>query len=280
MAEGRHPVVHFLPGDVVSFRTAPISEFGARETGRYAALKILAAAADRACFVVLDGVFDHPPELSEVAALSHLRRTRFNSQGRPATLWANFEEIDLIEARHLGSVALTPDEQDIPGACRSFGPWSCASSDAEGEWRWRNDRAAFEAEVNAARQATETKLRSEKERRARRLKTLTWAQLLEERLLARWDAHPPYPPAEFTSAARDRLREAALALQALGPKPRKAEVRALLKATVNWFNAQDAEFGGVIETEEREDICAALEDLVAAANHQSLIEEIDEWRNW
>jgi hypothetical protein len=71
-----------------------------------------------------------------------------------------------------------------------------------------------------------------------------------------------------------------LILQALGPKPKKAPVRAVLKACVEWFNAKDAEFGGMIETEEREDICAALEELATVARHRSLTREVDEWRQW
>ena len=34
-----------------------------------------------------------------------------------------------------------------------------------------------------------------------------------------------------------------------------------LESCVEWFNAKDLEFGNVIETEEREDICAVLEEL-------------------
>jgi hypothetical protein len=37
---------------------------------------------------------------------------------------------------------------------------------------------------------------------------------------------------------------------------------------------------GVIETEEREDIRAALEELAYVARQQGLGEEVDEWRDW
>jgi len=104
--------------------------------------------------------------------------------------------------------------------------------------------------------------------------------LLEEQPLSRWNEHPPFPPPEFVAAARDRIRSTILMLQALGPQPKKGPVRAALKACVEWFNAKDAEFGGVIETEEREDICAALEELATVARHRSLMREVDEWREW
>jgi hypothetical protein len=57
-------------------------------------------------------------------------------------------------------------------------------------------------------------------------------------------------------------------------------VRSILKACVEWFNKADAEAGGVIETEEREDICAVLEELAFVARQKALVEEIDTWREW
>jgi hypothetical protein len=88
------------------------------------------------------------------------------------------------------------------------------------------------------------------------------------------------PTPDFVRLARARIREAVLALQALGPKPKRPEVRAVLKACVEWFNEKDREFGNVIETEEREDICAVLAELAFVARQRSLVEEIDNWRDW
>ena len=76
------------------------------------------------------------------------------------------------------------------------------------------------------------------------------------------------------------IRSACDALEKLGPKPRRADVRAILRKTVIWFNEADAAAGGVIETEEREDICAVLEEMAHVARQKVLVEEIDEWREW
>ena len=54
----------------------------------------------------------------------------------------------------------------------------------------------------------------------------------------------------------------------------------MLKRTVEWFNAADEAAGNVIETEEREDIMTALEEIAHAARHKALVPEIDEWRDW
>jgi hypothetical protein len=65
-----------------------------------------------------------------------------------------------------------------------------------------------------------------------------------------------------------------------GSTPGEAQVRAILKACVEWFNAKNAQAGDVIETEEREDICDLLYRLAVVAGHLSLIEETDQWRKW
>ena len=54
----------------------------------------------------------------------------------------------------------------------------------------------------------------------------------------------------------------------------------MLRACVEWFNEKDREFGGVIETEEREDICQVLRELAVVARQRSLAEEIDGSRSW
>lgn len=42
----------------------------------------------------------------------------------------------------------------------------------------------------------------------------------------------------------------------------------------------DEKAGGAIETEEREDICAVLEEMAFVARQAVLMEEVDMWRRW
>lgn len=107
---------------------------------------------------------------------------------------------------------------------------------------------------------------------------LTWEKFLTEEPFAGWDG---FLPADFVTAARDRIRSAIAELQALGAKPSEAEVRAVLKECVEWFNRREQEDPeATIATIEREDICDVLADLAIVAGHLSLADEIDEWRNW
>ncbi len=273
----------YRAGDIYSFRTSPATEFSPRKTNRYAALKILGFKDNMLsfCYVVLDGVFSRHPDLTKVAGLPWLKNTRFSWRGGPACRLVSIEwQNDLTDFRYVGSVDLSQADIALMSECRAGGPWSGASDHAEGEWRWRNDRAAYVDEIERYRRARDERIAAEHERYRTRLRSLTWEKLLAEQAFSRWDAHPPFPPPEFTAAARDRIRSAVLELQALGQKPKKSDVRAVLKACVEWFNARDTEFGEVIETEEREDIYKVLEELAFVARQRSLVEEIERWRNW
>jgi hypothetical protein len=69
-------------GDIFSFRTAPATGFGPRETGRYAAFKVLGQRGESVCYAVLDGIFDRHPTLEQAAGLPYLRNTGFWLQAR------------------------------------------------------------------------------------------------------------------------------------------------------------------------------------------------------
>jgi hypothetical protein len=273
----------YRAGDIYSFRTSPATEFSPKQTNRYSALKILGFKDEMSSvvYVVLDGVFAQHPDFAEASRLPWLVRGQSPYMSGPACRSTAVDwEIDLEDFRYVGSVNLSNKDIDLLPTCRVFGTWQGASSDAEGAWRLRNDRAAYEQELETYRQVLDARVAAERERYERRLKTLTWERLLAEQPFSRWDTHPPFPHPEFVTAARGRVRSAMLDLQSLGSKPKKPQVRAVLKACVEWFNAKDIEFGEVIETEEREDICAVLEELAFVARQRSLVDEIEGWRNW
>src|SRR5689334_2874134 len=126
----------YRAGDVYSFRTSPATELSPKETGRYAAFKVLGEKIGLVCFVVLNGVFDRHPHLSDVSPLSHLRNSRFTYRGNPAACFARLGwENDLEDLRYVGTVVPTKEDADVLESCRSIGPWTTASSHAEGEWR-------------------------------------------------------------------------------------------------------------------------------------------------
>lgn len=276
-------------GNVYAFRTAPYSEFSQPETGRFAAFKVIGSNPSFVTFAVLDGVWDTSPTLSQAKRAAILHEHRLAHTGRSAVFGVNADWWDIAELRHvvlLGrtEVSLTEAGLVAPETGYKLGlrysTIHAANYAAEGEWRWHNDRSAFSEEVELKRAKEEAERAAREERYRTRLSKLTWDQLLAETPLERWSESPPFPSAEFTSRARNAIHEACNALKALGPKPRKAHVRAVLKACVEWFNEADEREGGVIETEEREDILLALEEMVYVARQRGLVEEVERWRDW
>jgi hypothetical protein len=148
----------YQPGDIYSFRTSPVNEFSPQQTKRYAAVKILGLRTEgrtrRVCYVGLDGVFSQHPTTAQVSDLPWLRNTRFSWRGDPACICTLLDwENGLEDFQFVGRVALSEEDRALLLTCRSYGPWSGASKNAEGEWRWRNDRVAYEEDVARAKHA-------------------------------------------------------------------------------------------------------------------------------
>jgi hypothetical protein len=291
LSSGLEPSVDPTPsaGKVYSFATAPYNEFSPAQTGRFSAFKIIGVSDDLYVVAVLAGIWPDPPTLQQAAKCEILAERRFAHSGQLAVFGVNrqwWEANGLPSLAPLGIARISRLETKLATAVTSFAVGSrlstlnAANWAAEGEWRWAHDRAALSAEADL-QSVKAAERRAAIERRYReRLSKLTWDQLLSETPLSRWTREPPFPPAEFTAAARAKLRQACQDLRELGPKPRKAWVRKVLKDTVTWFNEADDANGGVIETEEREDICSALEELAFVAGQKSLVDEIDNWREW
>lgn len=285
MDQDRAPVA----GDLYSFRTSPLSEFAPLETGRYAAFKVLGVNEKYVAIAVLDGIWSTPPSLRAANEALVLHEHRFAHLGRKATFGVNADRwapSDLDSVSLLGSGRLSIEEEAIGATIISFGigfsysTLRYANHAAEGEWRWEHDRDALTAE-SEKRKAKAAAERAAREDRIRtRLKNLTWEKLLAETPFERWARSPPFPPAEFTEAARDTICSAYRELRELGARPPKPSVRLILRRCVEWFNEADKAAGGVIETEEREDICAVLEEMALVANQKSLVDEIGAWREW
>jgi hypothetical protein len=271
------PPEGYKPGQLYSFRTLPSTRFSPPETGRYGCLKILGSRGGCIYHVVLDGIFDHAPSFDEVAELPWLNFFDRGPCRRAADeTWSN----ELPDFRYIGLVPLTQADVALFENCQTFGLWEHSAGIAEGAWRKRHDAEAFEKELVLYREDQEKRAALQRERYEQRLKSLTWDKLLSERPFARWDEGDAFPSAEFTEAARERVRQDIERLRALGPKPGKRDVRAVIKASVLWFNALDTQFGEVIETEEREDICAVYEELAFVARRPDVAREIEKWRNW
>lgn len=148
------------------------------------------------------------------------------------------------------------------------------------EYRAEHDETNWKAEIEAYR-AKEQRLRLEREKREKeRLKVISLQVLSGETPFADWDDRTHIVPTAFTDGVRQKSREALGLLTSLGLKPSRKDVRQVLKDYVSWLNSFDGSFGYAIETEEREDLIAFVEELCWATKQKPLISEVDEWRNW
>jgi len=285
MARDGSPVA----GNVYSFHTSPLSEFAPPETGRYAAFKVLDINERFIAIAVLEGIWSRPPTLRAANEAVILRQRRFAHTGQMAAFgvnadWWTFSDLENMSL--LGTGSLSPEEKAMGAEIIGFGvgisystlPY--ANYAAEGEWRWEHDRDALILESAKSKAKAAAERAAKEERYQTRLKNLTWEKLLAETPFERWVPSPPFPPAEFSEAARQTIHNACRELRELGPKPPKAKVRSILRRCVEWFNEADKAAGDVIETEEREDICAVLEEMAFVAKQKSLVDEIDNWREW
>lgn len=287
-SDNQRPTVEI--GEIYSFKTKPFSEYAPSDTDRYAAIKVIGKNSSLVAVAVLDGIWSSKPGTEDVSGAGILREHRFLHNGSAACFGVqNFQwtpsqilsEFDLVCKLPLSKEERHEADQIIgfKVGC-SFASLNHANLGAEGEWRWANDREKFEREYEAKQLSQDTERKAAEERYRTRLKTLTWEKFLNEPLLKNWSTSPPFPSAELTAQVRDKIIEASKALQELGEKPRKAEVRQILRETVLWLNEFDRQANGVIETDEREDLCLLLEEMAYLSKQKSLIDEIDGWREW
>lgn len=276
-------------GMLYAFATSPYTEFSPLNTGRYAAFKVLDVNNSIVVIAIMSGIWSTIPTLSEASKSLILHENYLAHKGRPAifgTLKEWWKPSELNEMTAIGIANISCDEMEQAAKIIGHAIGSRTSTlhavnyGAEGQWRWENDRENFEAEIERSNTRNDEKRKAKEERYRTRLSKLTWSKLLEETPFERWVTSPPFPPKEFTNAARMKVHETCLQLEKLGGKPRKADVRKILKSLVQWFNQADEKAGGVIETEEREDICLVLEEFAFVAKQKSLVEEIDNWREW
>lgn len=247
-------------------------------TGRFSALKIIGVNTfGQAVAAALDLVADQMPTLERASRVEVLACHRFSFQGKPAVMGVQPPtREDEAMLTHLGVVSPTDEESLMAERCMSMSVIATVCAEAELEWRWRHDPDGLIEHVERRRR--------ERDRAARSVAALRSAELSLELLASetaftRWTPSPPFPTPAFRDAASDRVRKMARALIGMGKEIDESVVRAVLEEGIAWFNRADAEAGHPIETEEREDIARAFEELATAAGHPNAASVLDA-RTW
>lgn len=242
--------------------------------GRWGACRVLRASAGSGAVIAeaTSWIGDAPPTLADLTpfqpdVLSHhswkSRINRLNVIGKPPSTF-----------RLIGVQRLTPKETAVTSD--AWSGWENLAFHVLLQWRWVHEREkvlAEDAEKAAAdARAREVFLAKEKTRGL----TLTLAKVRTAKPFASWKGH--VKPA-IVKESRALLVRCVDELVALGPQARKATKIAVFKKCIEGFNDLDTTHDRWIMTIEREDICEAFQDVVAAAG---LIEEAlaDRWRDW
>jgi hypothetical protein len=206
------------------------------------------------------------PKLREIHQLTH------HSWNDPNVSWVSEPPPELFQ--RLGVIEPTAAEAVMK--CAASGGWFFAGQ-LFLQWRWDHDREAVlrEDQEYAEKQARAYE-QAEKQRR-QRLNSLDLKTLKNKRRFEDWKG---YVPATAIKACRAIFREAVEALLALGPKPKKQAVLAVLKMCVQRLNKLDAEHDHFVETTVAEDLCGQIDDLAHASGLRNEENVADRWRDW
>lgn len=172
-----------------------------------------------------------------------------------------------------GTIDITSADEALK--IEAYGAWEWFVIQSEKQWRWEHDRQALLAEeaVEDAKKAEERRIAFE--RRAEMLRTITLDTVQNRTWFENWDTELDGP----NLVASRRLIEDLVNNLKTTPKITKAVARRSLRVTVKNFNRLDEETH-FIETTHREDICDALEIVMAAVRYPELVDEIESLRDW
>jgi hypothetical protein len=282
-------------GDLIAFQIGEEEWWSAPNKDRWGVIKVLHLGEGNFITVsVLDGLSDRCPNRLSLRFRKLLHEKRF--KGRPNTFQAKGPtiftsvidgDLPLKSARIIGHERIfRPSEKEaLPkiqkdGHGGSIGNIAHIASALDHEDRAINDTERWNAEIKLYEERRRLEREREDHRQRTRLKGITLDALLTETQFPEWDRRTDIVPTEFTAQMRDKVKLLLCELGSLGPKPRKAAARALVLGFVDWVNGFDDLSNNRIETEEREELMQFLEEVCWAIKQKSLLEEIDERRNW
>jgi hypothetical protein len=227
-------------------------------------LSVLVAASD--------WVSDGPPSLND-PAVRRILSLKQHLKGSPCLTW--ILELPPVTFQKLGQIEAS--NQDAEARSNSYGSWEGLADAVLMEWRWEHDRERVDAE-NAVRLATSLSKRAEaRQARGAYLSTVSFPKLLAKELFPTWIECP----SEAAKEECERIIQSLInALAANTRSLTRPFVSAQLQKCVEKLNEFNAQNGNFIETDEREDLFMLFEEIMNAAKHPDLVQDIDKWRDW
>jgi hypothetical protein len=288
----------FIVGGFYAFQIQPDKNGSHINAGKFGVFEFIQDSHEdtvSGVIVVLDGMSDTLPTLRQVKRYTPLPRPhhqQFNAQeinnekasisNREPNVFAVFREsIFELQTHFLGS-RLIPSfsRRRLAKQNHYYAPLSTAALNLNYEMRWRFDRENFLADRTKTLEREAIRQGKIAQRMRDRLRGLTIDKLLTETHLTAWDTRTDFIPPNFLKAVRAELLTLLKNLHFTDKKQPKAQVRKNLKAFLEWINVQDEQYDYPIETMEREELHELLEEVCHAAKHKSLVDEIENWRDW
>jgi len=284
-------------GDLVAFQIGETTDFSAPNRDSWGVAKILDLGDEKDgsfSLSVKSGLWTEKPTQWKVFRTRLLVERRFKTLGtnklkpEPLIFTTTFDcVIDLQEAIVIGrELWFNSIERQArrkiskDGYFYKIADIDLAPRSIDHEYRAKFDEKRWKSEIKAYGEKQDRIRREREEREKQRLKKVTIPVLREETQFEDWDNRTQIVPPEFALGVRKRSKELLNDLEALRAKPRRKDVRGLLKEYISWLNKFDGSFGYAIETEEREDLMVFVEELCWATKQKPLISEADSWRDW
>lgn len=140
-----------------------------------------------------------------------------------------------------------------------------------------HDHQALMVELEAAQKRRLAAVDLEDKLRRRKLSTVNLARLSKGKRFTSWKSTVS---AQAIQSVRELFDLTTQKLIALGPSRTEKQVAKAIHECIERLNKLDRKFGYFICTEEREDLCEAISQLVHACGFEELGEIADQWRNW
>ena len=241
--------------------------------GRFALVWMITCDENGSSFLVLEDVLASLPSAPEALAMRPARPPNPHLLPGYDDVWKGWFDGDLpADFRVVGNRLVTSRERrwiENYSGTMIFGTAERLRTELLKSWRWEHERAAMEAETAAAQAAGEA-------RAAKRRASLTLEKMARERIFAGWAHHRP---ASVVREARRIFRDATNELIALERDGTARERAHVLERITTEFNAlYDAT--GCIESVERDQIIARVEELAARVGLENGDEKLTGHRDW
>ncbi len=176
--------------------------------------------------------------------------------------------------KSMGSIPIT--QEDLKLDSSSYGSsWESLGAQSLAQWRWDHDRSNLLAEEEREAQEVAERARLYMEKQAQILESTTLDSLSSRDWFSHWNDDWEQPLQQQAKAMMLNLLEDLLALQKTSKSQILSRVRQFV-ASLNQLNAEES----LIQTTHSEDLIEALELIAIVTKTPTLIQRVDDWREW